>query len=299
MPVRVLASPHPIDLRLTLGLTRHGRSDPATRFPGPGELWRATRNADGPVTLRLKERGGRVAAEAWGPGAGLALDRLPDLIGANDDLDGFVAHHRLVARLAHDLPGLRLCRTGALVEALVPTILEQKVTTFEAHRAYQQLMRRYGEPAPGPGGLVLPPAPSVLAGAPYYDLHVLGIERKRADTIRRVCARATRLEQLADSAPADARDHLTTITGIGPWSAASVTLVSHGDPDAVIVGDYHLPRMVNLALAGEHLDDDDRMLELLEPYRGHRARVQRLIMMAGIGRKRRTPRARIRSIASI
>jgi 3-methyladenine DNA glycosylase/8-oxoguanine DNA glycosylase len=299
MPVRVLALPHPIDLRLTLGLTRHGRADPATRFPGQAELWRATRNADGPVTLRVVERGGRVAAEAWGPGADLALDRLPDLVGANDRLDGFVAHHPPVARVMHDLPGLRLGRTGALVEALVPTILEQKVTTFEALRAYQQLMRRYGEPAPGPGGLVLPPAPSVLAGAPYYDLHVLGIERKRADTIRRVCARATRLEALAEGSPADARAHLTTIAGIGVWSAASATLVSHGDPDAVIVGDYHLPRMVTLALSGTSVDDDERMLELLEPYRGHRARVQRLIMLAGIGRKRRAPRARIRSIASI
>lgn len=298
MPSRSFTPPHPIDLHRTLGLTRHGRYDPTTRFSGPNEVWRATRNADGPVTLHITGRSGTISARAWGPGADRALDQLPDLVGANDALDGFVAHHPLVARIAHDVPGLRLCRTGALVEALVPTILEQKVTTLEATRAYRKLLWRFGEPAPGPGGLRLAPAPAVLAATPYHDFHRLGIERRRADVIRRVCARADRIEGWAASSPAEARQRLATMTGIGPWTTATVTLASHGDPDAVIVGDYHIPHMVCLALTGTD-GDDDRMLEVLEPYRGHRARVQRLVALSGIGRPRRAPRARIRSIASI
>jgi len=75
--------------------------------------------------------------------------------------------------------------------------------------------------------------------------------------------------------------------------------VALGDPDAVSVGDYHLPSMVAWALAGEARADDERMLELLEPYRGHRARVVQLLELAGIGPPRRGPRLALHRIAGI
>ena len=54
-----------------------------------------------------------------------------------------------------------------------------------------------------------------------------------------------------------------------------------GDPDAVPTGDLHLPHEVAWALAGEESADDARMLELLEPFRGHRFRLLRLLLAAG------------------
>ncbi len=176
------------------------------------------------------------------------------------------------------------------MEAAVPSICEQKVTGFEAHRSWRQLVRTYGQQAPGPVELWIPPSGDTLAGVPYYDLHVLGLERKRADTVRRVAAQAHRLDALADGSPgrADRPPHQPCVAS-DVWTAAEVAMVALGDPDAVSVGDYHLPTMVCQALADEPDGTDERMLELLEPFRGHRGRVARLVMLEGHPRVRRAP----------
>ena len=93
----------------------------------------------------------------------------------------------------------------------------------------------------------------------------------------------------------DAYRRLRAFPGIGVWSAAEVASVALGDPDAVSVGDHHLPAQVAWALAGEHRGTDERMLELLEPYRGHRGRVLRVLTIAAVGPPRRAPRTALRS----
>jgi 3-methyladenine DNA glycosylase/8-oxoguanine DNA glycosylase len=292
---RTVPLPHPIDLRRTLHGVRRGRHDPTCRFDG-SSFWRASRLPAGPATVHVVPDGDRVLATAWGEGAEAALDAVPSLIGCHDDAQGFEPNHPLVARLWHDFASVRLPRSGAVSETLVNVVLEQRVTTFEARRSQQQLNARWGEPAPGPGGLRLPPDPEALAGVAYYDLHVLGVEKKRADTVRRVAANARRLDALALLPLAEARERLEAVPGVGPWSAAEVALVALGDADAVPVGDVHLPSQVTYALTGTAIDDDDVMLEVLEPFAGHRGRVIRLIGAAGIGAPRRSPRYAPRDI---
>ena len=194
-------------------------------------------------------------------------------------------------------PGLRLPRSGRVFHALVPSILEQKVTGTEAFRSYAGLLRAYGAPAPGPGSLLLPPTPETLAGLPYHAFHPLGVERRRADVIRRAAARGPWLEDASDAAEATRR--LRSLPGIGPWTAAEVVRSVFGDPDAISVGDYHVPNMVAWALAGEPRADDARMLELLEPYRGQRGRVQRYLEVGRVTAPRYGPRMAPRSIAAI
>jgi 3-methyladenine DNA glycosylase/8-oxoguanine DNA glycosylase len=298
MPIRSLRLDRPIDLELTLGPHRRGPRDPALRL-GRGHVVRATRTADGPATLELTLRGDRLDGEAWGPGAERALDGMAALVGAADDRGGFRPAHRLLADLDRRLPGLRIGRTGAVLEALIPAILEQKVTGTEARRAYHGLIGRWGEPAPGPFALRLLPAPGVLAAVPYHGMHPIGIERRRAELIRTVAARAARFEEIVDLPLADAYARLTALPGIGPWTAAEVAIRALGDPDAVSVGDYHLPSLVSYALAGERRGTDARMLELLEPYRGQRGRVIRLLEASGIRPAPHGPRMQPRSIAAI
>lgn len=298
MPIRSLHPDRPIDLELTLGLHRRGPRDPAIRLR-PGHVIRATRTVDGPATLELTVRGDRIDGEAWGLGSERVLDAMAALVGAADDRGGFAPVHRLLADLDRRLPGLRIGRTGAVLEALIPAILEQKVTGTEARRGYHGLIDRWGEPAPGPFGLRLLPAPAVLAAIPYHEMHPIGIERRRAELIRTVAARAARFEEIVDLPLADAYARLTALPGIGPWTAAEVAIRALGDPDAVSVGDYHLPSLVSYALAGERRGTDARMLELLEPYRGQRARVIRLLEASGIRPAPRGPRMQPRSIAAI
>jgi 3-methyladenine DNA glycosylase/8-oxoguanine DNA glycosylase len=287
----------PLDLAATLGPLVHGRGDRSARV-GRAEAWLAFRTSDGPATLRLDlVAAGRLRATSWGDGAERALDDVPAIVGESDEPDRLVARHRVVRELQRRFAGLRLPRTGRVIHALVPSILEQKVTGTEAFRSYAALLRAYGQPAPGPGEMLLPPPPETLAGLPYHAYHPLGVERRRAEVIRRAAARSAWLEASAD--PGEATRRLTSLTGIGPWTAAEVARSAFGDPDAVSVGDYHIPNIVAWALAGEPRGTDERMLELLEPYRGQRGRVQRLLEVGRIVAPRYGPRMAPRSIAAL
>jgi 3-methyladenine DNA glycosylase/8-oxoguanine DNA glycosylase len=288
-----------LDLRRTLAPARRGPGDP-TMVLGHTGCWRATNTPEGPATTSLRHVGSRLEVEAWGAGARWAVEHAPALAGLDDDPDGFdPSSHPVVATLHRRLPGLRIGRTAAVCEALLPSVLEQKVTGLEARRSYRTLVRRLGRPAPGPAGLVLPPTPAVLAATPSWTFHRAGVERKRADTIVRAMARAVRLEEATSLPRDDARRRLQAFPGVGPWTAAEVAGVALGDCDAVSVGDHHLKNQVSWVLAGEARGSDDRMLELLEPWRGHRNRVVRLIVAAGLTAPRFGPRHAVRSIASI
>jgi 3-methyladenine DNA glycosylase/8-oxoguanine DNA glycosylase len=295
----------------TLHALFKGRGDPSARLSAT-QLWWACRTPTGPATLHLCRSGGTVEATGYGPGAEWVTEQADAIVGLHDDVSGFAAlaaADPVVKRAWHDRPGLRMTRTGQLFAHLVPTVLEQKVTGKEAGRAYLRIVRHFGEPAPGPvDGLLLPPDPAAVAATPYWVFHPFGVEQKRADALRRVAAEATRLEAAPDPATATAR--LTAIPGIGPWTAAEVVRLGYGDPDAVTVGDYHLPHHVVHALTGapragsrhsrpgELSPADARMLELLEPFRGQRARVCQLLLATAGPAPRYGPRLPVRSFAS-
>jgi 3-methyladenine DNA glycosylase/8-oxoguanine DNA glycosylase len=291
----------PVDLQLTLGALRRGRGDPCLREAPDGSWWRATRTPEGPATTWIRQRGSEVLVTAWGPGARWALEAAPELVGARDSLEGFRPGRGVVRELHRRMPGLRIPRSRAVFEALLATVVEQKVAGAESRRSYRELVLAWGEPAPGPwqgagvAGLTVPPPPAALAATPYYRFHPFAIEMRRANTIRFAACHAARLETLADRPLEEAYRFLLALPGVGPWTAAEVALVALGDADAVSVGDYHLPHAVSWALAGEPRGSDERMLELLEPFAGHRGRVLRMIAAVGIRAPRFGPRMPLRS----
>jgi 3-methyladenine DNA glycosylase/8-oxoguanine DNA glycosylase len=294
----------PLDLRLTLGPLRRGGGDPSCRI-GPDGLWRATHTPCGPATVQVRRAGaGSIAVTAWGEGAAWAVETAPALVGALDDAAGFDPNpHPLIADLWRRHQGARFCRTGVLTEALVPTILEQKVVGLDAKASYRGLVRSFGEPAPGPRalGLMLPPTPERLAGLPSWAFHRFNVERKRADTVRVACRVARRLEEAVSLGADTARRRLRALPGIGVWSTAEAMRLAMGDADAVSVGDYHLKHLVSYSLAGEPVGTDERMLELLAPWQaaGQRARVVRLLELGGSMPPRRGPRMPRQSIAAL
>jgi len=287
----------PLDLAHTLAPLSHAHGDPTLRL-GRAEAWRATRTPFGPATTRLRLLRGELEAEAWGPGAEWALAGVADLVGENDRPELLEPRHRLIRELQHRNPGLRLARSRAVFEALVPVVIEQKVIGLEARRAYRALLRHFSEPAPGPAPLLLPPSPERVAATPYWDFHPMGIERRRAETLIRCARVARRLEEAAEMAAPQARARLLAVHGVGPWSAGHVGLTALGDPDAVPIGDYHLPHLVTWALAGEERGSDERMLELLEPYIGQRGRVVTLLLTGVGAAPRRGPRLPLRNLTA-
>jgi 3-methyladenine DNA glycosylase/8-oxoguanine DNA glycosylase len=307
-------APFAVHVGLTLSPHGRGAGDPTFQLDVTGAVWRTSLTPDGPGTIRVlpakpasspepvsppepASSGSRVLAYAWGPGAAWLLDALPAALGAYDDISGFdPSPHPIVREMANRHPGLRIGRSGRLMEALVPAILEQKVVSLEAHRAWKILLTKYGTqpPGPAPRGMRVFPPPKTWRAIPSWDWHRAGVEGVRAQTIIRAATVATALERLLTLTTAEADRKLRTIPGIGPWTSAETRQRAVGDPDAVSVGDYNLPKAVGWALAGHPAADDAIMLELLEPYQGHRHRVARLVELTGLRPPRRGPRMPVR-----
>ncbi len=272
---RTVAVPATLRLKATV----RGAKDPV--MVGPGESWWSTRTPDGTGSLHLARTADTVVtAEAWGDGAAWLLEQAPKLLGESDDLDGFDPRGPVAHAWARN-PFL-LSRTDRPWDALVGAVFGQKVQVTKAHQSRRRLARTFGDPAPGPrGGWILPSAATV-ADMAYHDFHPLGVERKRADILISVAKELRRLPRLTDtSEPAQVKARLERIRGIGPWTTNMVTAVAMGDADAVPVGDFHIPNTVAWFLAREERATDERMLELLEPYAGHRWRVVRLAKGSG------------------
>ena len=254
--------------------------------------WRATRTQSGAATVRITptHRGAHVAA--WGPGASEAVTLVPDLLGFSDDPAALIALDPVVVRLLRRRSAYRMTRTNSIWEHIITTVLGQKVPVASAARSWQGILSRWGEAPPGPAPplLILGPHPDSIAELAYHEFHNFHVERKRAQVLISVARRWRTLERVLDVAPEEARRRLESIRGIGPWTSSIVTQLAFGDPDAVIVGDYRLPGLIAWNFAGERTADDARMLELLEPYRGQRARVQALIKFGGEKPPRRGPK---------
>ena len=303
------------DVALTLSVHRHGGGDPTYRV-FDGAVWRTSLTPDGPGTIRVTTSGagagagavsasGSGDAEAWGPGGQWLLDTLPAQLGALDS-GAIPATAPVLGEIASRVPGLRIGRTDRVFEALVPAVLEQKVVSQEAHRAWKTLLFAFGTPAPGPApaGMRVFPPPSEWARIPTWEWHKAGVEGVRARTIMNAARVAGRLEQIVTlydkpGGHAEADQRLRSLPGIGVWTSAEIRQRACGDPDAISVGDYNLPKAVGWTLAGRRDADDAMMLELLAPYQGQRYRAQRLIELGGSAPPRRGPRMPVRDYRSI
>lgn len=263
-----------LDLRRTLR-PLHGR------FAEDG-WWLAARTPEGPGTLRLRRTRQDLIGAAWGEGAGWLLTRMGRIGGLDDDPSTFETDDPIVSAIHRSHPGLRFGRTDLVFDSLVTTICAQKVTGTEAKRAMSGLYRRFSDPAPGPHPtLRLPPDPARMADSPYHEFHRLHLEKRRADVLRRVSRAAAEIDRLAEAASGDAADYLQGLQGVSMWTTASTLAISHGDPDQVAVGDFHVKHIVVHHMTGRDRGTDEEMLELLEPFRPHRGRVIRLLHTLG------------------
>jgi len=311
-----LVQPRTIDIGTVLSCYQHGGQDPTTRLQtdgggttARGKFVRATLTPDGPGTVRMTWgttvgqydnqitiEGVTFSINSYGPGGNWLAAQLPSMLGVDDVADHGLeaADHEVVADAAGRHRSLRVGASGDFFHELLPTILEQRITAGEAHRQWLMLCNEFGAPAPGPiDGLRLPPAPNLLSRIPSWQLHPLGIERKRADALSAVARHPAKLWKWALLPPTEAAAKLRLIPGVGEWTIGSVVGPVLGDADAVAVGDFHLKNMVSWALAGEPRGTDERMLELLEPYRPQRGRVVRLLILAGLAAPKFGPKQRI------
>lgn len=284
---------HPTDVVLTLSRMRRGTADPTHQIIDARTLWKTTLTADGPATMLLTATDAHtVTCRAWGPGARAAVAAAPELCGARDDPTGFTPDHPLLEETHRRHPGLRIPRSGRIMEALVPAIIEQRVIGLQAMAAWRYLVRTHGSPAPGPvpEGMMVVPSATTWASIPSWVWHRAGVDPRRARAVVTCASRAGSLERLTATTVEDATRRLTSLPEVGPWTAAEVAQRALGDADALSVGDYHLAGMVGHALFGTPFDDQ-HMMAALQPWQPHRYRVVRLLETAGnYSKPRRGPR---------
>lgn len=282
----------------TLAPQRRGPGDPCFHVIG-GTIWRTSLQNSGPVTARITVAAPHsIICQAWGEGAQEFADNLPALLGAGDDAGGFRPEHAVIAAAHARVPQLRIGRTGRVLESLIPAVLEQRVPGVDAFRAWRLLVTRFGTSAPGPAphSMRVPPPAEVWRRIPSWEFHRANIDPGRARTIVGCAQRADALERLTGRPAPEAREALTSLPGVGVWTAAETAQRAFGDADALSVGDYHLSAMIGWTLLG-HPIDDPAMEEVLEPMRPHRYRAVRLLEVSGLGYlPRRGPRLRVQDI---
>ncbi|GAB7067611.1 hypothetical protein JCM12141A_19000 [Mycolicibacterium hodleri] len=278
----------PASPSMTLSPQRRGPGDPCYQLVD-GAIWKTSLLPSGPVTARIVTSSRTtVDCEAWGAGAPEFLDRLPALLGVDDDATGFAPEEPTIAVAHRRVPHLRLGRTNQVLEALVPAVLEQRVAGKDAFRAWRLLVTKFGSPAPGPAPerMRVPPPADVWRRIPSWEFHLANVDPGRARTLVGCAQRADALERLSKRPSEDARTALMTLPGVGIWTAAEVAQRAWGDADALSVGDYHLSNVVGSTLLGHRIDDEE-MLVLLEPLRPHRFRAVRLLEVSGLARNPR------------
>jgi 3-methyladenine DNA glycosylase/8-oxoguanine DNA glycosylase len=299
---RTVTFPGPASFGHTLAPLRRGPRDPCFQLPGDGTIWRTSLLATGPVAARISRAAPDAAhCVAWGAGAEEFVETLPVMLGVEDDACDFVPRDPTVAAALRRVPHLRLGRTGQVLEALIPAIIEQRVPGADAFRSWRVLVSKYGTPAPGPApaGMRVPPSAQVWRNIPSWEFRLANVDPRRAQTLVTCARRAASLERLASRPAAQAREALTSLPGVGEWTAAETAQRAFGDADAVSVGDYHIPKMIGWTLLGRPVDDAV-MLELLEPMRPHRHRVVRLLEVSGLAYEpRRGARLPVQQIHSI
>ena len=264
----------------------------------PGRFERATLTPEGPGMIAVTWDPARPEAvvRTHGDGAGWLQSQAPAMLGLLDDVTGFAPTTDPLRTLWRRHQGDRVTASGTLWHDLAWFIVQQRVTRGEAAASWAQLVHALGSPAPGATDLIVPPAPAVIGRLTYDRLHQFGIERQRAENLIAAARFAHRVHQAPLPDQESTLTALGMVRGVGPWTRSCVSTFTWGSADTVITGDAGIPSMITWLLAGERRGDDQRMLQLLEPYRPHRYRVIRLAFASGSRPPRRAPRVPVNPI---
>ena len=278
-PARACVQIFPMHFSRTFSMQRLGRYDPTAELSD--DCFRKAFFYRGePAAVEVCRATDGVEVCAYGNHAEDLLKETVRGLGQDDLYSDFATDDAGVLRLHKSFPGLRLLRVPWLYDATCSAILQQRIRTVDAMRDWRRITKRYGSPAPL--GLWAFPTAEVLARVPAFALEGMGIDAKRVRALLNF-ARESRLVRFKPEMSFTAmRQYLQRVPGIGPWTTETVMGYGAGDVDAAIPGDLHLPRVVCYALAGEFTGTDERMMELLEPFRGHRFRIIRLLYAAGL-----------------
>ena len=206
---------------------------------------------------------------------------LDTLVGSRQLLAPTDCASPAVSRATRLHRSLRIAGNGQVFPEAIKAVLGQRITGRDAALQWARLVRLTGAQREHHWGPPLwsTPDPSQVCALSIADFHRIGVERRRAHTIRRLADLARRGHLDAITSMKELREVTHDVPGFGPWSLAVTAGNAFGDPDALPVGDFHLKNTVAWSIAGKPRGTDDEMLDHLAPYVGSRWWVVRCLTL--------------------
>lgn len=193
-------------------------------------------------------------------------ERVGRLFDLSADPHAIAAHLAKDARLAPLVaarPGLRVPGAWDGFEIAARAVLGQQVTVAGATTLAGRLVEACGSRVDAPGLARAFPSAAAVARA---DLGAIGLTKARAEALRALAVAARDGAVVLDGSRGadEMRAALSSIRGIGPWTAEYVAMRALGEPDAFPAGDLALKRAM-----GER--DLEARAEAWRPWRAYAA----------------------------
>jgi DNA-3-methyladenine glycosylase II len=180
------------------------------------------------------------------------------MLSADDNLSpfyGMALADPLLAPFVKGMYGLHAAHTTSVYEALVLAILGQQISTHVARMMRTLLIETYGPKLELDGSTYYAfPRPEALAAAGVSGLRAIKLSRRKAEYIVDIAARVASgeldLEGLRGQPAEDAVRALTSIRGVGPWTAHWLLIRALGHGDGFPHGDLALQRILGALANG-------------------------------------------------
>lgn len=150
--------------------------------------------------------------------------------------------------------------------SLVRGIVSQNISGYASRSIYRKLKERYGGRPPS--------AEEVLADDPDEMRVAAGLSRAKTASLRslaeNIISGELDLDRLPDLPDEEIITKLSTVRGIGRWTAQMYLMFSLQRPDILPVGDVELRRMVERAYGLPGLPTPAELEQIAEPWRPYR-----------------------------
>ncbi len=277
----------PFDFELTAGYLTYFQGRYATDSLVDG-VYRRLLDLDGQLVLASVSSLGslekpELSVELQGEGltsdnVEAATDKVAWILGVGQELEPFYASAQgdpAMAAITQRFHGLHMPHTASVFEALVLAILGQQIATNVARIIRTLLIETYGPRQTIDGETYYAfPRPETLAALRVEDLRGMKLSQRKAEYVHGIACTALDdpefiegLHHLDDEAVVR---QITSLRGVGNWTAQWLLIRALGRPDALPLGDLALRRVVSrLYFQDEPLNDTqvEEFCRRWSPYR--------------------------------
>ena len=265
----------PFDFELTAGYLTYFQGRYATDSLVDG-VYRRLLDLDGQLVLASVSSLGslekpELSVELQGEGltsdnVEVATDKVAWILGVGQELEPFYASAQgdpAMAAITQRFHGLHMPHTASVFEALVLAILGQQIATNVARIIRTLLIETYGPRQTIDGETYYAfPRPETLAALRVEDLRGMKLSQRKAEYVHGIACTALDdpefiegLHHLDDKAVVR---QITSLRGVGNWTAQWLLIRALGRPDALPLGDLALRRVVSrLYFQDEPLNDTE------------------------------------------